>query len=474
MSVRLTFLMLFAAGAAAAADPPGLAPWPFDELTLTNGGAFHGLLIDDLPQGVRFQVVRRAPGRPTVTLTLWFDRAEVAGVKKLSDADRAVLREKLASLDRDGSGERARMDALELEPADWPGRPRAAKRYASDQFVLISGAADEVTRRAAVRLEQIYTAFTRLLPPRVAAGERTTVYLAGTADDYRALLGPTAGPVLNPAVYDPAGRRILCGSDLRRLGDELAAARLGHTQQLAGIARYEADIRQLYKGARADRERFLAAAADQRKRVWAAERANDRAFDAATARLFALLYHEAFHAYTRTFVYPPLPATDVRAGRGTGELPRWLNEGLAQMFETAVIEAGELQVGLADKGRVEKVRLLLAGKPLVPGGATGLVPLPDLLRTGKDAFLAAHRADQAESDRAYLTAWGVAAYLAFDRALIGTKAFDAYLVEANGGADPVAAFEALVGQDVPAFEVALRAYLDRLLPDGTLRPMGEK
>lgn len=470
MRFRSALLAALLAAPPLAADPVSPPVWPFDELALANGSTLHGLLIDDLPQGVRFQVVRRAVGRPTVTLTLWFERAEVSAVKKLPDADRAALREKIAALDQGGGGERTRMDALELTAADWPGRPGAARQYSSDQFVLISGASDEVTRRAAVRLEQITTAFARFLRPRVAGASKTTVYLAGTAAEYRALLGPAAGPVLNPAVYDPAGHRIVCGSDLRRLGDDLTAARVRHAQQLAGIDRYEADVRHLYKGSKPDLDRFLLVAADQRKRVRDAERANDRAFDAATARLFALLYHETFHAYAGTFVYPTLPAAEVRAGKGTGRLPRWLNEGLAQIFETAVVEAGELRVGQADKGRVANVHALLAGKPVAPGGPAGLVPVADLLRADRNTFLATHRSAQGESDRAYLTAWAVAAYLAFDRGLVGTAKFDAYLAAVNGGADPVAAFEALVGQDVPAFEAALRAYLGRLLPDGTLRP----
>ncbi|MGL6094361.1 MAG: DUF1570 domain-containing protein [Fimbriiglobus sp.] len=459
-------LILVLACPVLAADPVGpSAAWPSDELTLTNGAALRGCLLDEFPQGVRFQVVRRAAGRPTVTLTMWFARNEVAGVKKIPDADRAALREKLAALDPVGTSERARMDALELLPAEWLGKPGAARRYTSDRFTLVSGAPDEVTRRAAVRLEQIDTAFARFLPPRVRTGDVTTVVLAGTLDDYRTAVGPAAGPILNPAVYEPARNRIVCGSDLGRLGAELARRRIGHVQQIAGLDRYEAEVRRLYKNQKDELARFLDGVVRERKKVSAAERANDAVFDAATARLFALLYHEAFHAYVATFVYPPLSAADVRAGRGTGELPRWLNEGLAQIFETAVLEAGELRVGHADPGRLTRAQSLLSGK--TPGG---LAPLAELLRAGKDAFVTAHTADRGGSDRAYLTAWAVTSYLTFDRRVVGGKPFDAYLTAVNGGGDPVAAFEKLVGTDVPAFEAGFRAYLTALRPDGSTGP----
>ena len=455
MRFRLS-LLLVAAGSALAADPVAPPPWPTDELLLTNGNPLRGLLLDDQPGGVRFQVVRQAPGRPTVTTTWWVERAEVAGLKKLPDAERAALRAKVAALDQDGAGERTRMDALELTPADWPGKPGAARRYASDQFVLVSGASEEITRRAAVRLEQIYTAFGRFFRPRVADAAKTTIYLSGSMAEYRGLLGPAAGTVLNPAVYDPAKHRIVCGSDLLKLDDDLTAAQVRHAQQLAGIARYEVEVRQLYKGSKPDLDRFLAVAEGQRKKVQDAEKANDRAFDAATAKLFALLYHEAFHAYAGEFVYPPRPA-------GSGELPRWLNEGLAQVFETAVVEAGELRVGPADKARTATAQEALAGK------GDGLTPVAELLRAGKASFVATHQSAQGASDRAYLTAWAVASCLAFDRGLVGSAKFDAYVAAVTAGGDPVAAFEALVGQDVPAFEASLRAYLGRLLPDGTLR-----
>jgi Protein of unknown function (DUF1570) len=432
----------------ALAQPP--APWPLDELKLANGAVLHGLILEDTAAGVRFQVVRRPPGRPTVTLTTYLLRAEVAGVKKVSDADRAAVAEKLADLDPRGSTERRRMEALELKPADWLGTPAAARRYESDYFTLVSPAADEVTRRAAVRLEQIFTAYSRFLPPRTAAGRPTLVALAMDRGEYAKLLGPAAGPVVNPAAFDPAANRIVCLTDLRKLGGDLTAARAYNLGQFAALDKYEADVRGLYK--RPELDRHLETVARERKRVRAAEAANDAKFDAATLRPLARLYHETFHAYAGNFVYPP--------GGPAGELPRWLNEGLAQIFETAVLEAGELRVGHADPDRLRRAQ------EAVKGGT--LVPVADLLKAGRETFLAAHADQAAAADRAYLTAWAVAFQLTFDAHLLGGPAFDRYLKEATAG-DPAAAFARLVGAGPGEYQRRLHEYLTKLNPDGTVR-----
>lgn len=440
------------------AQPPAGPPadWPLDEITLTNGHTLSGLILSEGPAGVRFRVIRRPPGRPAVTLTTTVAPGEIRGVKKLSEADRAVLRERVAELDPTGAGERQRMEELDLKPADWLGRAGAARRYDSDHFVLVSSAPEEITRRVAVRLEQIYTAYTRFLPPRHPAGRPTTVLLAQDPAEYRALVGP----LLNPAAYDPGANRIVLGTDFRRIGEGLQKARLHHLQQLAALNQYEADLKKLYRQP-AELDRHLEAVRRERKRVRAAEVANDAAFDRAAGRTFALLYHETFHAYVGTFVYPPAPAADVAAGRAVGELPRWLNEGLAQIFETAVLEAGELRVGHADRDRLDRAQGLLK--------AGGLLPLTDLLRAGRESFVALHTDQKAAADRTYLTAWVVAFHLTFERRLPGTAGFDAYLAAVNGGGDPVAAFEALVGRDAAGYEKELYAYLTRLLPDGTVR-----
>ena len=452
MSRALWTLLLI--GTPLHAQPLAPAEWHYDEVFLNNGGHFRGQVVAESGEGIRFRVVSRRPGRPTVTLTTLFTPGEVAAVKKLTDAGRAELAARLAVLDPDGSGERSRMQELPLAAAEWPGGGPATL-YRSDRFTLLSNAPEEVTRRAAVRLEQIFAAYARFLPAEPGRGP-TRILFAGTRTGYRAALeaalGPAAARVANPAVFDPETNQIVCGSDLMRLAEDLAAANRKHAAGRDQLDAADAELRRLYKASPAELDRFLKGTAQERERLKAADRANDRAFDQAVDRLLTLLYHEAFHAYAAA-AYPA-------AG-----LPRWLNEGLAQIFETAVVEAGELRVGHADPARLELAQGLL--KP----DSAGLVPLADVLRSGHATFLAAHAGERARTDRAYLTTWALTFYLTFERHLVGGKAFERYLRDAPR--EPVAAFEAWVGQGVPTFEREFRDYLKRLKPDGRATPAGK-
>jgi hypothetical protein len=445
--------------ALAAEPPPASKDWALDTVRLKNGTVFKGLVLEETVAGVRFQHVRRASGRPTVSMTTTLRRSDIARIEKIPDAERELLKGRLKELDPTGEGERKRMESLELKSADWGGRKNAGFRYDSDHFALVSGAPEEIVRRSAVRLEQVYTAYAHFLPPRHPVGRPTTILLYASLDEYRKLLNGQGLKLQNPAFFDPAGNRIVCGSNLQKLGDDLEKIRQSHREQRAELDRREAQLRQLYGKKPAELARHLQPLQEWRKDMAKADRYNDAVFDNDTRRLFATLYHEAFHAYVGNFVYPPCGQL-ARPDGPPGELPRWLNEGLAQVFETAIVEAGELRVGHADKER------LLPAKEAVRKGE--LVPVRELIRTGQDQFLVRHADDRAASDRAYLASWALASYLAFDRRLLGTAALDEYVRAVNRKAKAEEAFARLVGQKLPDFERDFHAWLLKLQADGSL------
>lgn len=432
----------------------GLAPaqvvngeWKFDVLHLTNGRSVQGQLLEETSSVIRFHYVRRNPGMPTVAIVTSFDRAEVARVERLGPADRLELARRLRALkprDRDDS---VRSEQLELRPAAWGMDEKGGLAYRSAFFELVSNARPDIIRRAALRLEEIYAAYARFVPPRHTMAPPTRIRLVRSLAEYQALLRAQGRTLANPAFYDVAANEILCASDLQRLDELLEEARRKHDAQLERIDKLEVEVRKLRKGG--VRDRLARQIADGRKAIAAANEQNDTLFRAATARLFRMLYHESFHAYLANFVYR----------EDETEVPRWLNEGLAQIFETALVEAGELRVGHADRRRLDRVKVSVRQGELLP--------LLDLLDAGPKHFLVEHASDQQESDRAYLTSWALAFYLTFERRLLGTPRLDAYVRLMKQGADARQAFCDLVGQPLPAFEKAFHQYLLSLRPDGS-------
>src|SRR5205823_444764 len=100
----------------------------------------------------------------------------------------------------------------------------------STWFVLQSDAPEEIVRRAAFRLEQVYAAYERFLPPRHPGAGPTTILLFRNREGYQELLQAEGREFVNTAFFDPAGRRIVCASDLDRLGEDLDCVRQQHKQ----------------------------------------------------------------------------------------------------------------------------------------------------------------------------------------------------------------------------------------------------
>ena len=302
---------------------------------------------------------------------------------------------------------------------------------------------------AAVNLEQVYAAYAQALPPRVTGdgGDEprrspTTILLAQSLKDYQALVAKDGRNLFNPAYFDPAKNEIVCASELQRMADVLQDRRRDADKALADLNDKEKQLKQVYKG-RVPPDQ-MAPITDARNKINAIMHQNEEAFARARRRLVQRLYHEAFHAYLSNYVYTP----------ADGEAPRWLNEGLAQVFETAVYEVGELRVGRPDKDRLDAVHAAIAKGTLLPTA--------DLLRADYKQFAVAHASEQEASDRYYLASWALAFDLAFNRKLLGTKALDDYVHALKRGTAPLDAFRDLIDEPLADFEKEHLEYLKSL------------
>ena len=106
-------LIVVASSLSIAAEPPSLAKdWAFETIRLKNGYTLKGLVLEETAAGVRFQLVRRATGRPTVCMTSVIPIGDIdkGGLHKLSNEERELLKSRLKELDPTGEGERRRME----------------------------------------------------------------------------------------------------------------------------------------------------------------------------------------------------------------------------------------------------------------------------------------------------------------------------------------------------------------------------
>jgi hypothetical protein len=428
--------------------------WKYDVVVLKdNQKVLQGLLVDydENSSVIEIRVVIRRPGERTRVETYLFDRNQVGSVERLDDQERARLEARLKALDISGKELAERLRKLKLQPISWNHlRHSSAFRFREAHFTLESNVKEDLFRRVAVRLSQVYAAYTRFLPPRNKPGRPTTILLAGSLVDYQALLKERGYQFINPGFYDPTNNQLVCGSNLEHLGTQLEQTHKDHQKLRNAIKVRQEELAKLYRG-KIPRELTRALADDQRK-IDQADTANDKLFQEATRLLFQRLYHEAFHAYLGSSVYAP----------AREELPRWLNEGLAQIFETALFEGDELRIGHADPERLKRAQDALA--------ANELVSLLNLLCSTPKQFIVASARDQLTSDRYYLTAWALASFLAFECKVLRPEALDTYARATHLQVHPVEAFCQLAAVDVkrlPDFEKQFRSYLQHLRPSGT-------
>ena len=443
----------------AAAGDHGLAPprWKLEAIELTGGRRLEGLVLKGrrgVPgpndPDIEFLEVRRPPGRKTHLIS-WpsFPAATVRFVERLAEPEHLDLAEKIDAFRAD-ERRRAAAPAVSLSRRDVNG-PWA---YAGPEFTLESTADATVTREAVVRLELVLAALTSLVQP-VADGEPLTVRLFGSLADYRRLQRELGLGIGNQAFYLRERRLLAAGSELStmtaewRAADELLDADEQWLKEADGAIdeglrdltrrlEQQGDTKQEREEAvRVSRQRWSRERDEFVRRIEAARAANDAVLARARASFDARLAHEAWHAYADQRLRPPTAPG----------LPAWLDEGLAQVIESAPVEANEVRLDLFDRERLGRLQGLLQ-KGAIP-------PIAEIVSGGQEPFISGHAGG--EQAVAYLTAWG----LALDLAIVSPVLSPARIAQltAAGDDDAVARFEALVGMPIDRFD---RTWRDRM------------
>jgi len=459
----LVLALLAAGGPLAARQPDTLAsaPWRLEAIDLADGRRLEGLVLG--PEGVAgtpahdcddiefLQIVRPA-GRP-MHLVTWppFPAGSVRFVERQLPAERNRLRARVEAF-REERRRHGDVAAVRLRRRG-EGDPWT---YESPSFSLESSADPSLTREAVVRLELIFDALENLVPP-VAAAEPVTVRLCGSAAEYRDVQESLGLRLGNPAFYLSGRRLLVAGSELPALlieqgaaEDLLLAARQRHLEiggllepRLRALAadlekqgmppQERAEIVIRARG-RANREQT-----EEIARIEAARRTNAAVVERARRAFHRRLAHEAWHAYADGRLRP---------AEGSG-LPAWLDEGLAQVVETAFLEGGELRLDAPDPERLALLQQAIA--------AGGLRPVADIVSAGQEAFVGGHRGDEG---LAYLAAWGLAFDLAVLKPVLSAASVQA--LAAADAADPIAALEGLVGMPVDHYDRQWRERMSKL------------
>jgi hypothetical protein len=423
----------------------------YDQLTDTSGAKFIGLIVKETPEQVEFQYVNPRAGVRTLVFDVVFARDEIASLVKGREPGRSEAQRRFAAFKTARIREEEAVRQVRLTTVPWVTGEGTSWRHESAAFTLQSDGDEAFVRLVCVRLGEIFAAYRKDVPSRVATPKPTRILLFRSLAGFRDWQLKRGITLLNPAVYDPKANEITVGCDLERLSSLRAGIGQRHDQKLKEITELRDKLIKHFQGRppASQVKQILQA----RSQIIEVNDENAVTYAKLESGFFGMLYHEAFHAYLDNAVYPSQQY----------EVPRWLNEGLAQLFENAFVEIGELQIGRMDEKRLQNIQ------DAVRRGR--FMTLREILQAPPDQFFVRHTQEQFEADRQYDAAWALAHFLKNDVRVLDApmERLTEYVSTARQAGQELRTFEKLVGMSIDECERKWRDYLLRLRVDGTLR-----
>lgn len=439
-------------------DPAEVARWPVETITLEGGRTLSGLIRHEGRGQIEFDELRREVGEPMRRVVWIIGRDRIASMQRLDEQERTRLSLRLREFMRRTEILEGLLEEVELQPTEFQQMP--CLKYEGPWFTLRSRADEATTRLAIVRLEQVFAGFRTYLVPEQRPSQTLQIVILGSVPEYQQLLESRKIRGRQTAFFDPKRNEIIAGGQLASVASELEEVNRHHEELTAKLRAHREQAeqqiqslrvalrqngstqRQVATAVRAARDQWKDLRVQLNRQVTLATRRNDALYH----RAFRHLYHEAFHAYLGNFVVK-------NAGR---KVPRWLNEGWAQIFESGLLEAGTLRVDAPSPDRLERLQAELRG--------ANSLSLKDVLTAPVEQFGTGHGVMDVDvttqtSSRLYLYSWGLAYYLTFHRQLLGSSAMDDYMAGSESGegraddpSDEIERFEKLVGSSLDEFE----------------------
>ncbi|MEX0937480.1 MAG: DUF1570 domain-containing protein [Pirellulales bacterium] len=422
------------------------ADWPTDQVALASGEVLLGLITDESDATIELMEIRRPPGRPLYLVVRPLRRADVVQIKRLANEQRRRTAQRIAQFKN-----RAQIDAERISSVNLQGGQDGPLIYSGDWFRLESTLGEPTTRLLVVRLNQRFRAYRQVLPPREQHTQKPVgVFVFGSKERYRQFLEGLNLQVDNAAVYLADRRFVVAGSKLDATNAQLAQLAHRHRQLHDDLARLDRELpqrvaeleaalaedgsspQQIRSIVLATRQKWESQRNARAAAIAEADTANGQAYNRAVESLCRRLYHEAFHAYLDNYVFDPEKY----------DVPTWLNEGWAQLFEGGQLEADTLRIEAPAPECLQRLQEVLA--------ADRRLSLEAVLSADQSAFLLAHGEGERSASRHYACAWGLAYYLTFVEP-VSAEALQRY-VEPLQGETPQDRFETLVGQPLGVFE----------------------
>ncbi len=162
------------------------------------------------------------------------------------------------------------------------------------------------------------------------------------------------------------------------------------------------------------------------------------------SQVFSVLQHEGFHQFAYNYI--------------GGDLPVWVNEGLAQYFEDGIIVRQSMKLGIANKQRIDRVRAAIE--------ADAAIDFDRLLTISGHDWGATLNRDPREAALLYAQSWSVVYFLIHGEGGKFRGAFEKYLQSVGSGRESGRAFrEAFGSNDTAPFKRRWEQFARQQQPD---------